>query len=106
MQKYLAVIYLGLAMTSCAHEPKEAEDLKVNQQLKLLGAPSEELKGCSIKVQNIITIVPSPMGPLSTQDAVCEKAMVCGEVDCTHITPDNKGVSCVPFSALQSSKSE
>lgn len=108
MLKSLTMACLSLAaVTACATKPaSEVEELRVNQKVKMIGAPEEKLRVCVLTIKNIITVAPSPVGPLSTEEAMGEKAILCGEMDCTEIAPDQKGFVCAPFSATQSPKSE
>ncbi len=106
MKNVAVSIFLMAAFASCAHAPKGPEDLVIGKTYKTIGAALEEARVCTVVVKNIITVVPSPMGPLSTQEAMQTPAMVCGDIDCSAMKPDAKGFDCIEFGVLQPPQSD
>lgn len=96
-------------LASCAHKPKElkeASDLEINKTYPVLF--KEEVKGCTLKVQNVMTVIPKGEIPLPTELVVESKALVCGQLDCSkaELIKSVSMFECLPLEALQSSKSE
>jgi hypothetical protein len=94
-------IVLALSLSACVSYPKKPEDLKVNAKYELIGAPTDELKTCIMQIKNIITVVPTPIGPASAEEVLGEEAVVCGELDCSKANPPKSAFACVPMSALK-----
>lgn len=104
MKKFVKSVVAGLALSSCATQVKTVQDVVIDKEYVTQGAPKEELTKCKIVVKNIMTVLPSPVGPVPVE-AVSggqEKALICGLLDCSHIQPDAKDVfQCIPMSAIQ-----
>lgn len=105
MKSFLITAAAILSLAGCAHQIKGPEDLRINSVYKLEGAPVAELKECTLKPQNIVTVVPTEAGPIPIE-LMGTKASVCGEIDCSKVKADMKGFDCLPIEFLQSSKSE
>lgn len=102
MKKFLPCLLVLLA--SCAHNKlKSPDDLQINKSYPMLNAASPDQTKCELKVQNAMTVVPTPQGLILPMELLKgTKAYVCGSVDCSKTEGKVEGTEfyCGPFELL------
>ena len=92
------------SLTSCATTaPTKAEDLRVGHKYNMVGL--ESMKSCTLRVDNIVTVLPTQAGPVPVQAAYEVDAMICGWIDCSaERGPDAQRFDCGKADILYPSK--
>ena len=89
-----------LSLVSCATAPKAIQDIRIGESYLTVGMPNPALRECSVKAQNVATVMPHDDGGVEVLRP--DNAIVCGEASCKGelVSP----FQCVPLKVLKSAE--